>query len=222
MDARGRDEGREIDMRMAELSAQSGVPIPTIRFYMRERLIPPGQRTSPNQAAYHEGHVRALKLVRTLVEVGGLPIAAVREVLALINAKAGGLYPTMGAVQYALTPRRDVSEDDLMRDARATVSALVESRNWQVREENPARESLAHAIATLTRLDQLDVAAKLDIYADAAAGLASEEITDLLKRDTVEAISQGLIAYDVLGDAMLSALRRLAQEDEATKRLRGG
>ncbi|WP_346281659.1 MerR family DNA-binding transcriptional regulator, partial [Pseudonocardia sp.] len=34
-------------MRMAELSARTGVPIPTIKFYLREGLLPPGERTSP-------------------------------------------------------------------------------------------------------------------------------------------------------------------------------
>lgn len=211
---------KETELRMAELSAQSGVPIPTIRFYMREGLVPSGLLTSPNQAVYDESHVRALKLVRTLVEVGGLPIAAVREVLAFIDAKGGDLYATMGGVQYALTTRREVSEDDTLRKARETVDALIESRKWKIRDDNPARESLAQTLATLDRLDQGDVAAKLDAYADAASSLAGKEVADLLKRDTVEAISQGIIAYDVLGDAMLSALRRLAQEDETTRRLK--
>lgn len=205
---------------MAELSAQSGVPIPTIRFYVREGLVPTGQLTSPNQAVYDEKHVRALKLVRALIEVGGLPIASVKEVLAFIDAKGGDLYATMGGVQYALTVSRDAPDDARLGNARAVVNALIADRKWQVREDNPARESLAHALATLDRLDQSDVAGKLNLYADAAANLAQEEIADLLKRDTVEAICQGVIAYDVLGDAMLSALRRLAQENEVTKRLK--
>lgn len=41
-------------MRMAELSSSSGVPIPTIHFYLREGLLPPGERTSPNQAHYDD------------------------------------------------------------------------------------------------------------------------------------------------------------------------
>ena len=211
---------RNAKLRMAELSAQGGVPIPTIRFYMREGLVPAGTLTSPNQAVYDQAHVRALKLVRTLVEVGGLPIAAVREVLAHIQAKSGDLYGSLGSVQYALTTRREAPEDETLRRARETVDRLIDSREWRVRGDNPARESLAQALATLDRLDQSDVAAKLEVYADAAADLARIEVADLLKRDTVEAISQGVIAYDVLGDAMLSALRRLAQEDETTRRLK--
>lgn len=46
----------------------------------------------------------ALKLVRTLVEVGGLSIARVREVLDFIRSKDDQVFPALGGVQYALTP----------------------------------------------------------------------------------------------------------------------
>lgn len=213
--------GGRVKLKMAELSAQSGVPIPTIRFYIREGLVPAGTLTSPNQAVYEEAHVRALKLVRTLVDVGGLPIASVREVLAHIQAKGGNLYGSLGAVQYALTTRREAPQDETLQRARSTVDAMIISRNWYIRGDNPARESLAQTLATLDRLEQNDVVANLEAYADAAGNLARIEVEDLLKQDTVEAISQGIIAYDVLGDAMLSALRRLAQEHETTMRLKG-
>jgi DNA-binding transcriptional MerR regulator len=40
-------------MRIAELSRRSGVSVPTIKYYLREGLLPPGERTSPNQALYN-------------------------------------------------------------------------------------------------------------------------------------------------------------------------
>lgn len=63
------------------LSAESGVPVGTIKFYLREQLLPPGERTSPNQARYTEAHVRRLKLVRALIETGGCSVAEVRRVV---------------------------------------------------------------------------------------------------------------------------------------------
>lgn len=207
-------------MRMAELSGRSGVPIPTIRYYMREGLIAPGHLTSPNQANYDDSHVRALKLVRTLIEVGGLSIARVREVLDFVRAKEARVFPTLGGIQYALSPERDVVKDDIFRAAEARVEQLVAARHWQVRPDNPARISLADAIATLTRLGHDDVIDKLDAYADAAHQLAKREVPDLFERESVESIAEGVIAYDILGDAILSALRRLAQETEATAHIR--
>ena len=68
---------KESGVRMAELSERSGVPIPTIRYYIREGLLPAGRLTSPNQADYDDSHVRRLGLIRAMVEVGEIPIAAV-------------------------------------------------------------------------------------------------------------------------------------------------
>lgn len=205
---------------MAELSERSGVAIPTIRFYLREGLLAPGRATSPNQAEYHSEHVRSLKLIRTLVEVGGLSLTRVREVLEFIRAKDSELYPVLGGVQYALMEPPAGIDDEAGRAARDQVDRLVADRGWQVRPDNPARVALAHALASLNRLGQDDVAAKLDLYADAAETLARREVPDLLGRDSVEAMAEGVIAYDVLGDALVSALRRLAQESVVTVHLR--
>lgn len=204
-------------MRMAELSARSGVPIPTVRFYIREGLLPAGKLTSPNQATYDETHVRTLKLIRTLVHVGGLSIPRARQVLAHVTAEDAELYPTLGKVQYSLTPD-DADAPD--HDAENRVRALIAEQGWSVRPDNPARRTLAHAVETLMRLGQDDVVAKLGLYAEAAEHLARREVDDLLGHDSVEGIAEGVIAYAVLGDAVLSALRRLAQESVITARLR--
>lgn len=204
-------------MRMAELSARSGAAIPTIRFYIREGLLPAGELTSPNQASYDEGHVRTLRLIRALVEIGGFSISRVREVLAFVDAKEADLYATMGGVQYALTdPGGDIDVE-----ATGWVDDLLGRQGWEVREDNPARVSLAQALARLARLDQPDVLAQLEDYARAAHELAEREVDALLRRESVEAVAEGVVAYDVLGDAVLSALRRMAQEDVLTRRLRG-
>ncbi|MFD7659160.1 MerR family transcriptional regulator, partial [Actinosynnema sp. NPDC059797] len=79
-------------MRIGELSRRSGVSVPTIKFYLREGLLAPGSGTARNQASYGEAHERRLRLVRALVEVGGLSLTAVREVLA---ASDGDLVPAV-------------------------------------------------------------------------------------------------------------------------------
>src|SRR6478752_6940457 len=63
-------------MRMKELSEVSGVPVATIKFYQRERLLPAGERTHPNQSVYGDEHLRRIRLIRALIEVGGLSVAA--------------------------------------------------------------------------------------------------------------------------------------------------
>ena len=81
-------------MRVAELSRRSGVSVASIKYYLREGLLPPGELTSPNQAHYDEEHLRRLRLVRALLDVGGLTVeddASVRaeKVVADLVARRG-------------------------------------------------------------------------------------------------------------------------------------
>ncbi len=45
-------------MRISELSRRSGVSIPTIKYYLRDGLLPAGRATAANQADYDEDHLR--------------------------------------------------------------------------------------------------------------------------------------------------------------------
>ncbi|GMA88788.1 hypothetical protein GCM10025868_40380 [Angustibacter aerolatus] len=47
------------------------MPVATVKYYLREGLLPPGTPTSRTQAQYDEEHVRRLRLVRALLDVGG-------------------------------------------------------------------------------------------------------------------------------------------------------
>jgi DNA-binding transcriptional MerR regulator len=210
-------------MRIAELSRLSGVPIPTIKYYLREGLLPAGERTGRNQVQYGEPHLRRLALVRALVEVGGLSIAAARDVLTRMDSPGAGALETLGKAQYAMTPRREPGReqagDESWARAAAEVAELAARRGWQVRPTNPAGDALTEVIATLHRLGEGEyLAGLLDEYAEAAERLAAAEVDNLLHRPGLDSMATGVVVWTVLGDALLAALRRLAQESESTRR----
>ena len=120
-------------MRIGELSAKTGVPVATIKYYVREGLMAGGERTGHNQVSYGEEHVRRLRLVRAMVETGALPIAKVREVLAEIEDPRRDLDSTLGVVSRALTSHREPTEDPAAADL-ATALAIVRGRGgtWSV------------------------------------------------------------------------------------------
>ncbi|KAA1423675.1 MerR family transcriptional regulator [Mumia zhuanghuii] len=91
-------------MRISELAAASGVAVPTIKYYLREGLLPPGRATSATQASYDESHLQRLRLVRSLVEVGGLPLAKVRAVLDVLADPAPAPYTAVSDALAALPP----------------------------------------------------------------------------------------------------------------------
>jgi DNA-binding transcriptional MerR regulator len=199
-------------MRIAELSRRSGVPVPTIKYYVREGLLPPGELTSPNQAQYGEAHIRRLKLIRALVDVGDLSIAAARDVLASIDSSGKTLHERLGKAQYAVTPalQGDVDEESWAVASRQ-VEELVRRRRWQVKPTSPAWLLLTQVLATLHSLGQDDLAGLLDRYADAAEELADAEVRCVLSRPDVESILEGVVIGTTLGDTILAATRRLAQ-----------
>ena len=96
-------------MRIAELSTRAGTSVPSIKFYLREGLLPAGVATSRNQAEYSEAHVRRLRLIRALIDVGGLSVTAARDVLTAVDAAAVPDHGLLGVAHYALghTARRD-------------------------------------------------------------------------------------------------------------------
>lgn len=200
-------------MRMGELSARTGVPIPTVKFYLREGLLSAGERTSPNQARYDDSHVRRLKLVRALIDVGGLSVAGARAVLSHLDATGSDTLERLGKVQYSLLPRREPDDDEAWQQAALQVQELVAERGWDVRPSNPAFTTLTEVVAVLHRLGQSDVLGLLGRYADTAHALADAEVDLVRDRPLLEDRAEGVVIVAVLGDTLLAALRRLAQED---------
>jgi DNA-binding transcriptional MerR regulator len=205
-------------MRIAELSRRSSVPVPTIKYYVREGLLAPGELTSPNQAQYDESHVRRLKLIKALVDVGDLSIAETRDVLASIDSPGKTLHERMGKVQGALTPSLAGEVDEESRALAALqVEELVRRRGWQVKQGSPAWQLLTHVLATFHVLGQDELANLLDDYADAAERLAEVDVDCVLRRPDVESMLEGVVVGTVLGDALLAALRRLARANVSAR-----
>ncbi|MFI6496592.1 MerR family transcriptional regulator [Nonomuraea typhae] len=204
-------------MRMGELSRLSGVPIPTIKYYVREGLLRAGERTNYNQAHYDDLHLRRLRLVRALLEVGGLSIAAAREVLALIDAQSDDFH-RLGKAHYALTPRKEPGAGEEWEQAAGEVKDLLARKGWEVSPRNPALNHLIEALATLRRLGQDDRSGLLDAYADAAQTLAGADLDMLQGRTGLESMAEATVVWTAIGETVLTSLRKLAHEAEGARR----
>jgi DNA-binding transcriptional MerR regulator len=91
-------------MRLAELSARSDVPATTIKYYLRLGLLHSGERQSSTWSAYEDSHLRRLTLIRALIEVAGLPLAAVRRILEVVNDESVPRHQALGTAQWLLSP----------------------------------------------------------------------------------------------------------------------
>ncbi|WP_213453360.1 MerR family transcriptional regulator [Rhizomonospora bruguierae] len=212
-------------MRIAELSRRSAVPVATIKYYQREGLLPPGELTSPNQARYDERHLDRLRLVRALIEVGRLPVATVRELLAFLDQSEMNPHYKLGKVLRTVTAARSGSPgeaDEAVAAGTKEVEALIERRGWQVAPGAPARRTLAEALAALRRVGGDDIADLIDEYAALAERVAAIDLRLVRSRATPEAMVYGALLGETLGDTMFTALRWLAQEDASARALDTG
>jgi DNA-binding transcriptional MerR regulator len=207
-------------VRIAELSNRSGTSIPTIKYYLREGLLPAGTSTGRNQADYGDEHIRRLRLVRALIDVGGLPVAVVREVLVALDTPDLPPHELLGVAHCLVVPtsRRD-SDNPHWREARAEVDAIVAERGWRVHRDAPARDAAADAIAALRTLGQEDLLANLPVWIEAAERVAQAEVATVVARKDPTSMVEGVVTGTVLGEAIFNALRRLAQEATSARLL---
>ncbi|WP_208609513.1 MerR family transcriptional regulator [Streptomyces atriruber] len=210
-------------MRLAELSRRSGVPTATIKYYLREGLLPPGHRVTATQAEYDEAHLRRLRLVRALVQVGRVPIASAREVLTALEDDSLDRNSRLGTAVWALPHGPEPTADDPHQEAaHRTVDALLERLGWQNAQEygaeSPAHRMLVTAVSTLARLGYPCGVADLVPYAHAGRQLAVSDL-DLIERyESPDEQLEAAVALTVLYEPVLLSLRRMAQAEESNRR----
>ncbi|HEY0816077.1 MAG TPA: MerR family transcriptional regulator [Pseudonocardia sp.] len=200
-------------MRIAELARRGGVPVGTVKYYLREGLLPPGELTAATQAQYGDSHVQRLRLVRALLGPGGLSIAAIRDVLAAIDDPTTSVHDALGAAHHAL-PTADA---DPRTEDWAEARDHVRRWGWTVEDDSPNLSLLAGALHAL-RTAHFDTSDRLlDRYADAAAVLAEEDVATVPTTSMTEAVRHVVIGTLLL-EPVLLALRRLAHENASMKR----
>ncbi|WP_101435861.1 MerR family transcriptional regulator [Amycolatopsis echigonensis] len=206
---------------MAELSAESGVPVATIKYYLREGLLPAGDRTSPNQARYGEEHVRRLKLIRALVEVGGLSVATVREVVAAVDSDRTA-YNVLGVAQRALGgSAAEVPEGD-REWAMRLLGEVAREHGWKFRAGDPVVELLVGTVSTIRALGHQALLDQIGRYAEIADRIAEADLDTVESAGSMDRIVEAAVVGTVLGDRLFEGFRRLAQAAETARRYSEG
>jgi len=197
-------------MRMSELARATGIPVATVKYYLREGLLPAGTPVSATSALYEDTHVERLRLIRALIEGAGLSIAQVRRVTQTLDDPPDTWHDMLGTAQGVLCGPPDENLET------ASADALLGRLGWAVSECSPARADLARALARLEDGGICVSKQDLDGYAAAAEAVAVIDVA-ALPTDTPEAALRRAIVGTALLDNVLTALRRLAQEDVSAR-----
>jgi len=201
-------------MLMSELSTRTGVPVATLKFYLREGLLPAGEALSQTRAAYDETHVHRVGVIRALTETVGLSVQQARGVLDVIDSPGPSMFDAFGRALGNLPP--NVPEADDYPRARAIISEL----GWVYDPRYPAVRQLEQALAATEAMGVPLDAERLAAYAPHMRAIAEYDVS------RIPADPDAAIEYAVLGTAghepVLAALRRLAHQDLAAGRESSG
>ena len=203
-------------MKISEVCSRTGVTATTMKYYLREGLVHSGERVETNQTAYDDSHVHRVKLVRALIETGGLSIAAAKQVLSVLDSDETSLAYTFEAAQHALGVG-GASGGEASPAARDRVAALAEEHQWHTSPENPGLDVAARALDAFSTIGFAPSVEFLDAYASAASTIARADLLALTTRTRADLVAELMVVGTVLGDALIAGLRRLAQENETAE-----
>jgi len=206
-------------MKISELSERTGVSVPSLKFYLREGLLPQGRLSAPNQAEYGEAHVRRAALIRVLRDVAGLSVARIR---AIVDALDHGedTFTVMGQAVDALGGEAISDFTPGQRQAAKDIDRLLEQLGLPHREQALARHQLITALASIRELLFPGMPAEaLTPYATAAIQVAQmeQEATPLMFGLEPERALETAVLGLALFEPVLLAFRRLAHEKGAER-----
>lgn len=210
-------------IRMAELSRQTGVSVPTIKYYLREGLLAPGEATSINQALYNQEHVDRIRWVRSLSKVAKLPLATIAEVLQIVDG-GGNVMEAMGRTQNALVG--DIPEGSADDEECAEVKELLDSEiakmGWHVHRDSRAYSMALRALQELHVENLSPQVNHLADYVVAADKVGEADISTLADATSAPDLVRRMAMGTTLRGPLTDALIWLAQQHHAGKTYGGG
>ena len=198
-------------MRISELAETTGVSLPTLKYYLREGLLMPGTATSRTRAVYDESHVERVRLIRALIESGGLGITGVRAVVDALENPRGSPHAFLGVAHRALPPPVEPGEPT------EEVLGWMRDLGWEPCLDNPLLGSLARAVADARAAGVPISASGIAAYAKAVRQIAAVDVALAASAPSPAAALHTVVVGTVMIDPVIATLRRLAQEVESAR-----
>ncbi|MBB4950098.1 DNA-binding transcriptional MerR regulator [Kitasatospora gansuensis] len=189
----------------------------TIKYYLREELVPAGVATSATQAEYDDHHLRRLRLARALIAVRGLSVSTTREVLRALDEHSTDLHLLFGLALGAVSTEEPDSPSDQPQEP-TPADELISALGWEISEKAPTRATITDTLGTLRELGLPADWQTLVPYARLAEQTADLDLAQLEDADDPLERVERAVLLTILMEPVLLALRRMAQENESAKR----
>lgn len=182
------------------------------------RVLPAGEHIGYNSTEYNDSHVARLRLIRALIDSGGLSLATVGRVIAVIDDPSVSLPHTFGIAQQAVS-RNNAPPSHSALDL---VRGVMRERGWATAPENPGLLLTASVIDDLVRTGHTEVTDQLSRYAEAMDLVAEADLDAVAASGDSDRTAETVVVGITLGDALLAGLRRIAQEAHTHRRYNDG
>ncbi len=205
---------------LTELARQAGMPVATVKYYLREGLLPDGVKRSATRADYGTTHLERLRLLRLLREVGDVPVERLRALVSALESPSDDPFDVLGAGTEALarpTPGpgpHAVRADELAEE-------LVGRGGWEGCPADTAeRLGLRVVLEQVLTWEEVGLPVRADDltpYVEAADRVARHDIASMRDGEPAELLTQIVVGQVVYGE-LLAALRRVAEAHHAVRR----
>lgn len=210
-----------MELTIQELAAASKVSVASIKFYVREKLLPPPVPERKRRKYYDQRHLRRLAVIRALRDVASLPIEVIRRALTAIDTPGQDAVDVIAPAIDALAPGLARHGDPDLPGARDDVRKAF--RKLKVRPEAGSRETVARTLAAIRRMSPIDIA-ELEQYITWLRPLAQAEIERAPTRQILLSDKETSLEIAILGtvlfEPLLIGLRRALHEHFVTQLVR--
>ncbi len=206
-------------MQVSELVRATSVPLATVKYYLREGLLPAARKITARSSEYGEEHVRRLTLLRVLREVGAIPVGRLRELVEAVDNPRLADIEVFRRASDAIAAGRQI-KDEPDADATALVERVLDELGWTgVPERAVDRENLARVVAQIRRTGLFRVNQPLlEFYARVADEVSRAEIERLPMGDDRAIRLERMVVGTVAFGEVLAILRRLGESHHSAVR----
>jgi DNA-binding transcriptional MerR regulator len=197
---------------VSELAERADVPLATVKYYLREGLLPVGENTGPRRAEYDERHLRRLRVLRLLREIGEVPVTSLRQIVDALDDDATPVHDAMTQIADVITDGPEPGQQDPA--ALAMVDEVFAVMHWdRIRPESVDRVRLASLVSALNAPGPLGANVEiLSFYAGVADHLARAEVALVDHSVERSQLLEDMVTGSVVYGQVFELLRQLGHE----------
>lgn len=202
-------------MQLHELSQRSGVAPASIKYYLREGLLPPGEAVHATRAEYSASHLERLELIQALRRIVGLNIGQIRGLVKMADDGVPRL-DLLAAVQRVVLDLGNYTTAIGGEAAEAT-AAVVRLRGWPD-SPSDARNALTAHLELMAGLKIPVSATVLEAYSKAMDDVAGIDIAATTAPESTDRLILTAAVGMHMHSQLLLKLLALAQASHAIRR----